>query len=70
MPNLTDWSAMRRLAHNGRYLFCSTARLDEPRGAWLRRFYQEAAGHRASVEVRAGHVYVLFRLDHDWQVSS
>ena len=56
----TDWDRVRERAHEGRYLFCSCERMDDPDGSWLRGFRKEAADHGARIEVSSGHVFVVF----------
>lgn len=58
--NYTDWNRVRELAYNGRYLFCSCEKLDDPDGSWLRGFREDAARHGACVDVTGGCVYVVF----------
>lgn len=55
-----NWNRMRRLSYRGRYLFCSMNRMDDPDGAWLKRFREAAEEAGASVVAEAGHVWVEF----------
>ena len=68
MHDATNWAQMRRLALRGRYLFCSTEKLDDASGEWMQRFCHEAWEHRARVVVEMGYVYVLFRLESESQL--
>ena len=56
---VTDWTDIRRKAHEGRYLFGSVERI-AAEARWMRRFRQEATEHGAEIEITRGHVYVVF----------
>jgi len=60
MDPMIDWDRCRKLAYEGRYLFCSTARMDDPSGIWLRAFAKQAPEHNAEIVVENGYVYIMF----------
>lgn len=55
-----DFNLLRRLSYEGRALFCSTAKLDDRGGTWMKRFRTEAAAHGAEVKIEGGDVYVVW----------
>ena len=60
----TDWDQIKQILEgsSGRYIFCSIAsiaRMDDPKGEWMRRFRSEAAENGLTTEIEDGLLYVV-----------
>lgn len=61
---MTDWSNVRRKAHEGRYLWGSVTHFRNDQAFdWLKRFKAQAPEHGAEVVVENGYIYVTFPED-------
>lgn len=57
----TDWDQIKQILEgsSGRYIFCSIAHIDDPKGEWMRRFRSEAAENGLTTEIEDGLLYVV-----------
>ena len=65
---MTNWDRIKRVGPGNEYLFCSTAKLDDPDGSWLKAFCKEARenGCTAYVAPGVGYLYVVVGTEVQW----